>query len=275
MAAQGLVESFGVSERRACRAAGLSRATLRYRPRRAPRGDLIAAIRGVAYEYPRWGYRQVADQVRGAGFRVGTGQVYRLYRAEGLAVRRRRRKRLNRQERRPLPRPSRLNERWSMDFVHDQLANGRRFRAFCVIDDHSRESLAIEADTSLSGTRVARVLTRLCMERGRPNSIVCDNGTEFRSRALNVWASKQNIALDFIEPGKPQQNAFVESFNGTFRNECLNAHWFQSLDHARVVIAQWQQIYNTIRTHSSLGRVPPAAFAQASCQQLSTEVSVS
>jgi putative transposase len=272
--AAGLLRKrFSVSERRACRLVGLSRATMRYRPRRPPRTALIAAMKELAFEYPRWGYRQLADQLRAAGFKAGVGQVYRLYRAEGLAVRRRRRKRLVRQPRRPMPAPAGPNERWSMDFIHDQLADGRRFRVLCVIDNFTREALALELDTSLSGQRVARVLAKLGLERGLPKTIACDNGTEFRSKALTLWTGQQQLALDFIEPGKPTQNAFAESFNNTFRDSCLNCHWFTSLRQARAIVERWRDIYNTIRTHGSLGRVPPALYAMRFQQRKLAEMS--
>ena len=157
--------------------------------------------------------------------------------------------------------PAGPNERWSMDFVHDQLAGGRRFRIFNLVDDYSRECIAQIVDVPISGQRVARCLNELMRERGKPNHIVCDNGTEFTSKAMFFWGRDNRVKLNFIQPGKPTQNAFVESFNGKFRDTCLNQHWFRSLEEARGMIEDWRKDYNEVRPHSSLGYQPPSVFA--------------
>lgn len=188
-------------------------------------------------------------------------RVYRLYRDEGLSVRRRGRKRVAREVRLPLPAPIGPNELWSLDFVSDALAWGRRIRLLCVIDAFTRESLAIEVDTSLSGQRVACVLDRVIAERDQaPVEIVLDNGPELTSKALDQWAYERGVHLRFIEPGKPVQNAFVESFNGRLRDECLNEHWFLTLADARRLIEDWRMDYNRTRPHSSLGNLTPLEY---------------
>ena len=186
-------------------------------------------------------------------------RVYRLYRLDGLALRRKKRKRVSRQ-RVPMPLPTRPNERWSMDFLSDQLADGRRIRVFGVIDEYSRESLALEAATSFPGSAVAQVLEGLAQARGYPKSIVCDNGPEFIGRALDTWAYEHKVLLDFIQPGKPSQNAFAESFNGKFRDECLNQNWFLNMREARELIENWRLDYNNKRPHSSLGQLTPSEY---------------
>jgi len=217
----------------------------------------------IARERPRFGYRRVYVMLRREGFRVNHKRVYRLYRAEGLAVRKRKRKRINATQRQPHPLPTRPNQRWSMDFVSDGLANGRRFRTLNVVDDFSRECLAIEVDFSLPGERVARVLDTLIEVRGKPEAIVIDNGPEFAGKALDAWSYERGVALLFIRPGKPIENAFIESFNGRFRDECLNQNWFLSMKHARALISAWKEDYNYVRPHSALGNVPPAEYMLA------------
>jgi putative transposase len=214
----------------------------------------------LAQERPRWGYRRLHVLVRREGFAVNHKRVYRLYRAEGLAVRRRRRRRLAR-PRIALSAPSRPNERWSLDFMSDQLVDGRVFRTLNIVDDHTRECRAIEVDTSLSGHRVVRTLDLLVHEHGRPATLLTDNGPEFTSRVVEAWAYRMGVQLHFIQPGKPSQNAFVESFNGRFRDECLNEHWFTTLDEARERIEEWRVDYNQVRPHSSLGDLTPEEYA--------------
>jgi putative transposase len=194
---------------------------------------------------------------------VNHKRVYRLYREEGLTVRRRGRKRVAREARLPLPVPTGPNELWSLDFVSDALAWGRRIRLLCVIDAFTRESLAIEADTSLPAWRVAQVLDRLIVERGQgPAEIVMDNGPELTSRVLDQWAYERGVKLRFIEPGKPVQNAFIESFNGRFRDECLNEHWFLTLADAQRITEEWRVDYNRNRPHTSLGNLTPLEFSR-------------
>lgn len=188
--------------------------------------------------------------------------VYRIYREEKLSLRVRKRKRIAALVRVPLPTPEKPNVRWSMDFVSDQLGStGRRFRCLTIVDDFSRECLAIEVDTSLPGSRVARVLERLAITRGLPQAIVVDNGPEFTGQSMDAWAFEKGIKLDYIRPGKPVENAYIESFNGKFRDECLNEHWFVTLREAQVRIEAWREDYNCHRPHSSLGDLTPEQFA--------------
>jgi len=188
-------------------------------------------------------------------------RTYRLYREEGLQVRTKRRKKLNR-PRIPMIVPDQANERWSMDFVSDQLANGRRLRVLNIVDDFTRECVLQVVDFSISGERVARALDDLAESRPLPSTLVCDNGPEFTSKAMFFWARDRRVKLHFIQPGKPTQNAFVESFNGKFRDYCLNLNWFASLEDARSTISQWRDHYNTVRPHRSLDHKPPAVFAK-------------
>ena len=196
-------------------------------------------------------------------------RVYRLYREEGLTVRKRSRKRVSRQARTPLPAPSSPNQLWSLDFMQDALSCGRKIRLLTVEDAFTREALAIEVDSSLCGERVARVLDRVIIERGaKPSDIVLDNGPELTSKALDQWAYERRVDLRFIDPGKPQQNGFIESFNGKFRDECLNEHWFLSLTDARGIIEDWRIDYNRNRPHSSLGNLTPEEFRADSTRWL-------
>lgn len=192
-------------------------------------------------------------------------RVHRIYREAGLQVRRRRRKRLSRGDRVPLPLPSGPRQRWSMDFMADTLADGRGFRLLNIVDDFTRECVAIEVDRSLPGARVVRVLERLAATSGLPQVIVSDNGPEFSGRTLDAWAYRHRIELRFIRPGKPIENAYVESFNGKCRDECLNEHWFVNLAEAQRIIEAWRIDYNTVRPHRSLGQLTPAAYAAAAC----------
>lgn len=258
-----------MSQRRACRVVSQHRSVERYRSRRPEPAELRDRLRALAEQRPRFGYRRLHVLLRREGFAVNRKRVHRIYRAEGLAVRRRRRKRVA-VPRQPMPVPSRVNERWSMDYVHDALSDGRTFRCLTLVDDHSRESLAIEVDTSLPGRRVIRVLEQLAELRGLPKGIVVDNGPEFAGQALDVWAHERRIALDFITPGRPVENAYIESFNGRFRDECLNEHWFRGLDEAREVIESWRQDYNEVRPHSSLDDRTPSEYAAASTAENAT-----
>ena len=234
----------------------------RYHSRPAEPSGLRERLLTLAAERRRFGYRRLWVLLRREGFEVNHKRVYRLYREEGLAVRRRKRKRIASVVRVPRQAPERPNQRWSMDFVSDALANGRRIRVLTVIDDFTRESLATEVDTSLPGMRVTRVLDRLADERGLPEVITVDNGPEFAGKTLDAWAYAHGVRLHFIDPGKPVQNAFIESFNGRLRDECLNEHWFMSLPAARTIIEAWRDDYNTVRPHSALGNRTPAEFAE-------------
>jgi len=226
-------------------------------------------IRAHAAARPRFGYRRIPVLLRRGGWRVNHKRVYRIYRAEGLAVRRRRRKRMAVGMRTVLPPPNRPNERWSMDFTLDTLASGRRFRTLNVVDDFTRECLVVEVDTSLGGTRVVRVLERLLAGRDRPVVIVCDNGPEFGGETLDAWAYAAGVRIRFIRPGKPVENCYIESFNGKFRDECLNHHWFPDLDDARTKIEDWRRDHNEVRPHSSLGDLTPEEFINRRTRSLS------
>jgi putative transposase len=254
-------ERYGLSERRACRLLGTGRSTVRYRGRgRADEGQLRRRLLELAAERPRFGYRRLHALLRREGVAINHKRVERLYRAEGLAVRRRGRKRVARDGRGRAALPERPNQQWGIDFVSDTLAWGRRIRLFTVVDVFTREALAIEVDTSLPGARVVRVLERLAEQRGAPAEIVLDNGPELAGKALDQWAYERGVWLRFIEPGKPVQNAFVESFHGRLRDECLDRHWFLGLADARHTVEAWRQDYNRARPHSALGYRAPEEF---------------
>ena len=250
---------FGVT--RACGLVGISRSLYRYRSRRPDSTPLRARIEEIAAVKRRYGYRRVYLRLRREGWEVNRKRVYRLYRDAGLAVRRRKRKRIGPFERKPLPKPMAANVSWSMDFVADGLIGGRRLRCLTIVDDCTRECLAIEVDTSNTGLRVQAVLDRIADTRGLPKSITVDNDPEFDGQVLDKWSYRTGVHLSFIRPGKPNENAYIESFNGKFRDECLNEHWFLSLAHARSVIEAWRIEYNTERPHSSLGNRTPEEFA--------------
>lgn len=253
--------AYHVSQRRACRGLGFARSTQRYRRTRPPRTELRRRLHTLALLKPRWGYRRLHWLLRREGWAVNRKCVQRVYREEGLAVRQRPRKRVS-MPRVPRETPTRPNERWSMDFVRNALGDGRAFRALTIVDDCTRECVAIEVDTSLPALRVVAVLERLAGPRGLPAAIVLDNGPEFAGQGLDQWAHRRGVALLFIQPGKPVQNAFAESFNGRLRDECLNATWFWTLAEARSTIEQWRIEYNEARPHSGLADVPPAVFAR-------------
>ena len=253
-------EKVRLSERHACGLIGMHRGSWRYRPRERDDAALRTRLRELAGERPRFGYRRLhillgREKTESGEPRwlVNHKRVYRLYREEGLAMRRRKRKRFRAEARVPLALPKTANEVWTMDYTHDELASGRKFRTLNLMDGYTREALAIEVDTSLPGLRVVRVLERLRERRGTPAAIQVDNGTEFTSRVVDQWAYQHGVALHFIERGKPTQNALIESFNGKFRDECLNQNWFTDLADARRIIEAWRVDYNTVRPHSSLG----------------------
>jgi putative transposase len=256
---------FGVT--RACGLISVSRSLYRYRSRRPDRGVLRARISEIAADKRRYGYRRVHVVLRREGWQVNRKLTYRLYREAGLAVRRRKRKRIGPYERRPLPKPSVANLSWSMDFVSDGLADGRRLRCLTIVDDCTRECVAIEVDTSITGVRVRAVLQRVAETRGLPASITVDHGPEFEGQVLDAWAYSSNVRLSFIRPGKPNENAYIESFNGKFRDECLNEHWFVTMAQARRIIETWRAEYNTERPHSSLGDLTPEEYANRGIAQ--------
>jgi len=251
-----------ISERRACRLVGLARTVLHYESKTNPAAaQLEQRLIELAHERRRFGYRRLHVLMRREGVAVNHKRVWRLYRKAGLAVRRRRRRRGVAIDREPLVIPSAPNQVWSMDFVMDALANGRRVKCLTIVDDFTKEAVDIVADHSIPGLYVTRVLDQAAQFRGLPKAIRTDQGPEFTGRALDQWAYRHGVQLKLIAAGKPTQNAFVESFNGRFRDECLNDHWFESLNAARAVIAAWRRDYNEQRPHSALDYRTPADFA--------------
>jgi putative transposase len=251
-----------VSERRACKLLGVDRASYRYEPKPDRNAELRDELVKLARQKPRYGYRRLHAVLERRGERVNVKRVYRLYAEEGLAVRRRRRKRLVR-ERAAEPRLIRANQEWAMDFIVDGLANGRMVRILSVVDAFTRECLALEADTSLGSGRVTRALDRLIEERGVPENVRSDNGPEFTSRRMLGWAEERKINLVHIQPGRPMQNGHVESFHGRLRDECLNVSWFRTLNDVRRTLDGYRQEYNCERPHSSLAYKTPAEFRHA------------
>jgi len=254
---------YQMSERHACRLLGLGRSTHRYRARKVARdAELRTRLKELAARRMRFGYRRLTALLVREGVAANHKRVYRLYREEGLAMRIRQRRGIRWSGVAVKPAARQPNERWSMDFVSDCVSTGKVIRMLTIVDDCTRECPAIEVDTSLGGLRVRRVLDPIASERGLPEAIVVDNGPEFRGRALAAWSEERGVRLEFIQPGKPVQNAYVESFNGRLRDECLNANWFTSLSDARRKIETWRQDYNEQRPHSSLNYLPPAEFAR-------------
>ena len=256
-----LRSAFDMSERRACSTIGCVRMTVRYRSRRPDDADLRQRLRALAHERRRFGYRRLHVLLRREGFAVNHKRLFRLYREERLMVRRRSGRKRALGTRAPMPVPQWPNDRWSLDFVADQFIDGRRMRILVVVDDCTRECLALVPDTSLSGIRVARELDQLLVAYGKPKTIVSDNGTELTSNAILRWTDDHKVEWHYIAPGKPVQNAFAESFIGRLRDELLNETLFRSLQHARVVLDGWRADYNHDRPHSRLGWLSPAIYA--------------
>jgi putative transposase len=255
--------AYRVAERRACLVLGFARSSFRYRSRRNPRAELRIRLRDLATSRVHYGYQRLWVLLRREGWLVNKKLVYRLYCEEGLGIRRRKpRRRKSVQVREARPPTGRTNESWSMDFMADQLVGGQRFRMLTLVDNHSRESLAIEVGQRLIGDDVVRVLEQVTAQRGKPQSIRVDNGPEFISRSLDLWAYFNGVKLDFNRPGKPTDNAVIESFNGRLRDECLKQHWFLSLDEARAVTVAWREDYNRVRPHGALGNRTPSEFAR-------------
>jgi|SRR5579883_2076627 len=259
-----LEEAFEVSQRRACRVIGTDRTSVRYRRRRPPDSALRSRLRELAAQRRRFGYRRLHILLDREGIHMNHKKLRRLYREERLQVRRRGGRKRALGTRRPMTLPQGPNQRWSLDFLSDALSDGRRFRILAVVDDFTRECLCLIADTSLSGRRVARELDAIAARRGLPASIVSDNGTELTSIAMLKWAQDSRVEWHYIAPGKPTQNAFIESFNGRLRDELLNETLFSSLSHARQALEEWRNDYNTLRPHSRLGNLPPAIYATLS-----------
>jgi putative transposase len=252
-----------MSERRACRVIGSDRASVRYRTSRSDDRSLRERLKALAQERRRFGYRRLHVLLRREGHAVNKKRVQRLYREERLMVRRRGGRKRAIGTRRPIAVALALNQRWSLDFIHDQLTDGRRFRILAVVDDCTRECLALVADTSIGGRRVARELDAIIRQWGRPSTILSDNGTELTSNAILSWADENSVGWHYIAPGKPQQNGVIESFNGRLRDELLNETLFRSLPHARAALETWRRDYNEARPHSKLGWMTPGAYARS------------
>ena len=250
-----------MSTQRSCALAKITRASWYYRSRARDQTALRMRIREIAQARPRFGYERITVMLRREGWPVGRKRVRRLYRLEGLQLRMRckRRKKLS-LHRGPTPKPTGPGQYWAMDFVHDQLVTGRKFRILTVVDKWSRESVLLEVDFALTGGSVVRAFERLAKDRKMPSAITVDNGTEFTSRVLDDWAWRNGVQLEFIRPGRPVENGMIESFNGRLRDECLNVHVFTSIDDARQKIEAWGTDYNEHRPHSSLGHLTPREF---------------
>jgi putative transposase len=261
------MERHGLSQRHACRLVGMDRSTVRYQGKRPDDAALRQRLRELAAERRRFGYRRLGWMLAREGHVMNHKRLYRLYREEKLMVRRRGRRKRALGTRTPMLVPHATNQRWSLDFVSDTLSDGRRFRILCVVDDFSRECLATVVDTSLGGVRVVRELERLATERVVPQEVVSGNGTELTSGAVLRWATGR-LAWHYIEPGKPVQNAFIESFNSKLRDECLNEYVFSSLGEARAIIEAWRHDYNHLRPHGSLGALTPNEFAMLKGQEM-------
>ncbi len=255
-----IIQSFGLSQRRASGLIGLGRNTLRHEPKQDKDEVLRKRMKELAEQRKRFGYRRLHIFLKREGLVINHKRTERIYREEKLALRIRRRKKLASQGRIEILKAARANELWAMDFLHDVLYNGRKLRFLPIIDTHTKECFRIEADTSIGGKRVCTVLSQIAAVRGLPDRIVVDNGPEFISNALDAWAYERGVKLHFIRPGKPVDNAYMESFNGKFRDECLNLHWFMSIRHARDISEDYRIDYNNERPHSSLGDLTPSEF---------------
>ena len=267
-----MIEQFQLSERRACRLVGLSRDSFRNPPMASEQTQALQCrIVDIAHQRRRFGYRRVHDLLRRDFPGVNHKRVYRLYREANLAVRKRKKSKRPLNERVPLQLAKAVNEVWSMDFVSDSLSNGRRLKYLTVADDFSHECVDIAVDFGISGEYVTRLLDRAAVFRGYPDMVRTDNGPEFTSRVFMAWAQTHGIRHILIQPGRPMQNGYIESFNGKFRDEHLNESWFETLQQARNAASIWKQDYNQVRPHSSVGRIPPAEFAHLHRQRAANE----
>jgi putative transposase len=260
----------GLSERRALTIVRMSAAALRYVPRPDPEPGLRDRIVALAHRHRRYGAGMIYLKLRQEGRRVNHKRVERLYAEARLQLKRRRRKKVPVADRQPLLRPVAPNQVWSADFVFDRTAEGRVLKCLTIVDDATTEAVAVVPARALGGLPVTRVLEQLAASRGLPQVLRTDNGPEFCGRAMLTWAYERGLTLRLIEPGKPNQNAYIESFNGRFRDECLNEHWFTSLAHARAVIETWRREYNEERPKKGLGGLTPAAYAKTLIRETST-----
>lgn len=257
------MEQHAASERQACRLVGLSRSTYRYQAQRLDDTEIVEALTALAERHRRWGFDKMMDWLRKEGFKWNHKRVYRVYRELGLNRRVKPKKRLPARHPQPLLQPIAANQVWSIDFMSDSLTDGRAFRTLNLIDDFNREALHIEVDTSLPAARVIRVLEQVAGERGYPQAIRSDNGPEFLAHALTAWTTDRRLLWDFIEPGKPAQNAYIERFNRTYREDVLDAYLFDTLEEVRAITETWLEEYNDVRPHAALGGATPNAFAAA------------
>lgn len=258
-----LIDAHGFSQRKACRLLTFDRSVGRYKPKPKDDESLRSKIVSIAHERKRFGYRRIQIMLKREGLKVNHKRVYRLYKETGLKVRRRGGRKRALGSRMAVEVLSKADQRWSLDFVSDALADGRRLRILTVVDDFTRECLKMVVDTSISGVRVGRELTDLIAKRGSPAAILSDNGTEFTSNAILKWAYENQISWRYIQPGKPMQNGYIESFNGKLRDECLNENWFLSIKDARNIIENWRVDYNEHRPHTSLKGLSPEQFAMS------------
>lgn len=250
-----------ISERRGCALIGLNRKSHRYRQRRKPSKKLTGRIRQLAMKYPQFGYRRIWAMLRRDGIKINLKKVYRLWKLEKLALPKRRPRKLRAKPTVGLiPKAEKANQVWTYDFVFDQSLSGRSLKMLTLIDEHTRECLAVEVGVSITSEKVRTILQRICLENGFPEMIRSDNGSEFIGQAVNSWLTENGIKPLFIEPGKPWQNGKCESFNGKLRDECLSREWFSSVKEAQVVIENWRKFYNTERPHSSLEYLTPMEF---------------
>ncbi len=266
-----LCTAFRLPQRRACQLIGLQRSSYYYRSRKNPQTELRVRLKDLAASRVRYGYRRLHVMLQREGWQINHKRVYRLYKQEGLSLRLKTKKKRTSAPRVPLPAPNAPNECWSMDFVADRLSNGRPFRMLTLVDNFSRISPAIEVDFSLTGKRVVEVLEQLKSAHGLPKVIKVDNGSEFISKVVDEWAHRHQVKLEFSRPGKPTDNAFIESFNGRLRQECLNQNWFTSLDDAKQIVEDWRQDYNQFRPHSSLKHRTPSEFVGRWQQNLAAQ----
>lgn len=259
--AQEMIKKHQMSQRRSCWLVGLGRNTCRYQPKRQSSEELKSKIQKIAFEKRRFGYRRVHILLKRSGEKVNHKRVWRIYRELGLKIKKRAGRKKSLGTRLKKEKAMRPNQRWSIDFVSDALASGEKIRLLTIIDEFTRESLEIRVDHSMGGGKVAKALDFLIEERGMPESIQSDNGTEFTSKALIEWYERKGLTWIYIEPGKPYQNGCVESFNGKLRDECLNEHWFLNLSEAREIVENWRQDYNEARPHSALNGRSPSQWA--------------
>ncbi len=255
-----LCTGFKIPQRRVCCVLNFARSSYYYRSHRDPQTKLRVRLKDLAGARVRYGYRRLHVLLMREGWRINHKRVYRIYKQEGLSLRLKTKKKRVSEPRVPLPAPSAPNECWSMDFVADRLSDGRAFRLLTLVDNFSRISPAIEVDFSLTGKRVVEVLEQMKLRHGLPKTIKVDQGSEFISKVMDEWAHRHQVKLEFSRPGKPTDNAFIESFNGRLRQECLNQNWFITLDDAKQIIEAWRQDYNQFRPHSSLDHRTPSEF---------------